>query len=447
MRVLHQSVFVLGLAALITVPALAQEKLGGRPPGDRGGILDDRGGIPVVAPRGIVGGLLMTKSVQEELKLTAEQVKDVSAAAHKVREKYQDDLTKLGTLEPKERAELLAKMDDEYRKAAAEILKPEQARRLQQIERQVPGVRAFLNEEVAKGLKLTDDQNGKIKGVITEYLKDLAALSKDPGVLFDKEKMEAHQKAVKKLTKAARDNIDEVLTADQRKAWKELTGAPFELKADAPPRAVPTFGGGNAHLFWNERVQKELTLTEEQVKSIQDGLQKVQEKYREEIATVTFGGGIPGAPAVPGTAPAPGVPGTAPGAGPDPEQIAELAKKVGAENNKVIAGVLKPEQAKRFKQIELQLLGIRALQNGEVVKALDLAADQGRRVKALCEDLESNTKFPERIMHDPAEIRKIMEAQKKLFMEAAPSLLTPDQRKKWEELTGAPFELEPARKP
>jgi hypothetical protein len=446
MRVLHQSVFVLGLAALITVPALAQEKLGGRPPGDRSGIRDDRD-IPVVAFRGIVGGLLMTRSVQEELKLTAEQVKDVSAAVRKVREKYQDDLVKGSTRGGKEYAELLAKWDDENWKAVAEILKPEQAKRLKQIDLQQGGVRNFLREEVAKELKLTDDQKGKIKGVVTEELQDIEALSREAGNLNDKENREALQKAVQKLTKAARDNIDAVLTADQRKAWKELTGAPFELKLDAGPPAVPTFGGGNAHLFWNERVQKELKLTEEQVKSFQDGLQKVQEKYREEIGKVTFGGGLPGAAAVPGAAPPGGRPGTAPGLGPDPEQIAELAKKVGAENNKAIAGVLKPEQAKRFTQIELQLQGIRALQSEEVVKALDLTADQKKKVKTLCEDLESNTKFPEGVVRDPAEMRKIMEAQKKLFKEAAPSLLTPDQRKKWEELTGAPFELEPAREP
>jgi hypothetical protein len=42
-------------------------------------------------------------------------VKDISAAVRDVREKYQPELS---TLDPKERSELLAKLDDETRKAA-----------------------------------------------------------------------------------------------------------------------------------------------------------------------------------------------------------------------------------------------------------------------------------------------------------------------------------------
>ena len=75
MRALYQSVFALGLAALITVPALAQEKLGGRPADGR-----DRAAIPGEPPGGGAAGLVMNKSVQKELKLTAEQVKDLPPA-------------------------------------------------------------------------------------------------------------------------------------------------------------------------------------------------------------------------------------------------------------------------------------------------------------------------------------------------------------------------------
>jgi hypothetical protein len=165
-------------------------------------------------------------------------VKDVSAAVLKVRDKYKDEmLAKTGrpgepysSEQEREFNELCAKWDDENRKAVAGILKPEQTKRFEQILRQMSGVGALLNEEVAKELKLTDDQKGKIKGITTEYLNDCAALAKEVGGPFDNEKMEAYEKAVQKLNKAVPDNIDEVLTDDQRKAWKELTGAPFEYK-------------------------------------------------------------------------------------------------------------------------------------------------------------------------------------------------------------------------
>jgi hypothetical protein len=215
MRVLHQSVFVLGLAALSAVPALAQ------PPG----------ALPVPPPVDFAG-LLMTKSVQEELKLNAEQVKDVSAAVLKVRDKYKDNLAKLHTLEPKEQAELLAKVDNETRKAAAEILKPEQARRLKQIELQIQGLYALRSEEVAKDLKLTDDQKDKIKGVFAKYQKDGTELAKElpEGISFDSKALHAYLKKAHKLAKSALADMEKVLTDDQCRKWQELTGAPFEFK-------------------------------------------------------------------------------------------------------------------------------------------------------------------------------------------------------------------------
>jgi hypothetical protein len=223
MRALHQSVFVLGLAALSTVRALAQPQPGGPgiPPGAAVPVADP--GLDLV----IAAGLVADKSLQEDLKLTADQVKDIAAAVRKIREKYQP---RLCTLDPKERSELLAKFDDETRKAAAEVLKPEQAKRLKQIERQMAGVYAFLDEEVAKEMKLTDDQKGKLMGIITELQKEITKLAKENlgEISFDSKKTIAHIKAAQILTTAARDNIVEVLTDDQRKAWKELIGEPFE---------------------------------------------------------------------------------------------------------------------------------------------------------------------------------------------------------------------------
>src|SRR5262249_57728215 len=166
MRFLHQSVFVIVLAALVTAPALAQA------PGSRPG--QDRAGILATPPSG--GTLVLNKSVQEELKLTADQVKDVSAAVRKVREKYQDDLAKLRTLEPKEQAELFAKVDKETLKAVGDILKPEQAKRLKQIEfqeqwRQIP--QAFLQGDVAKELRLTGNQKESIASILDQLNRDL----------------------------------------------------------------------------------------------------------------------------------------------------------------------------------------------------------------------------------------------------------------------------------
>src|SRR5262249_32901392 len=153
----------------------------------------------------------------------------------KVREKYWDDLAKLRDLEADKQVALMKKVDDETMKAIAEGLEPQQLKRLKQIQRQMDGAITLSSAEVAKDLKLTDDQKDKIRGVIREYDQEVTRLAFGGG--FDQERL-------KKLTKDALAAFVEVLTNDQRKAWKELIGEPFELKAD-----LPTFGGGNAHRF------------------------------------------------------------------------------------------------------------------------------------------------------------------------------------------------------
>jgi hypothetical protein len=429
MQNLHRWAIVLCVACVIQAPAQAQDFQ------------------PL--PRLSGSNLIHNKSVQEELKLTAEQVKDIWEARAKVREKYKDESRKLNELawqealkprDPTRRSlsegkgkELERKMDAEVLKAVDAILKPEQTKRLKQIQlhdaAQRVGAGVFLYTDVAKELQLTDKQKKTAQAIFNQSCRDVTALA-FAGVTRE----EAWEEA-RKLNKKAMDDVRSFLRDEQKKRLADLMGSPFEVKVDVPKRAP--FGGGNAHRFSDQRVQKELKLTAEQVKSVQDGLAKVQENYREEIGKVA--GGTPGGAAVPGG-----------GGGLDPEQLAALTKKVREENQKVIAGILKPEQVKRLKQIELQFLGVNVVQNEEVVKALDLTADQKRQMKALVEGFFSDSgklssQLPRR---DPAERQKLAEAHLKLFREAIgriPSLLTPDQRKKWKELVGEPFYPEPAR--
>src|SRR5262249_13645423 len=120
--------------------------------------------------------LIMNKSVQKELNLTADQIKDLRAGAQKVREKYREQLANIPVVlgDPSQAgsagerhdlkmvAELHNQTDAENKKLLAEVLKPKQISRLKQIDIQVEGIRALTNKEVALALKLTDDQKGKV---------------------------------------------------------------------------------------------------------------------------------------------------------------------------------------------------------------------------------------------------------------------------------------------
>jgi hypothetical protein len=411
MQILHRWATVLGLACLIQPPALAQSF--------------PALAQPFVATTPSGGNLIMNKKVQEELGLGSEQIDGVSAAARKVREKYKDEYAKLKSLEPGERAELLAKVDKEVLKAIGDILKPEQAKRLKQIEFQQrvqqrgPGV--FLEADVAKELQLTDKQKKRVAVVFNQCNMDSVAALQN-----------RNTEQIPALRKEAMDQIRKSLNDEQKKKLEALTGKPFELKAVGTP--APFLVGSTEHIL-KKRVQDELKLTDDQVKSIEVGLQKVQEKYKEQIGKVWIAG-------------RPAVPGVPPPSPPDPKTIGDVVKKVDGENKKVLAGVLKPEQANRLKQIELQLQGIHALENKEVVEALKLTEDQKRQVKKLNEDIANGSReiFDTGRGRDRAALMKSFEAQKKLFREAAdriPSLLTPDQQKRWEKLTGKAFQLEP----
>lgn len=190
-------------------------------------------------------------------------------------------------------------------------------------------------------------------------------------------------------------------------------------------------GSGIADLVLNARVQKELKLTDDQTKSIRQAQEKLQKQFADKVEAIFKPRDREKA---------------------DPKDAAEISKKVNSELRKAIETALEPGQLKRLGQIELQQQGLRALENKEVALALKLTVEQKGRVKALIEDLESKLRktmpslgtFGRDRAGLAKAVEKAKEEQVKLFREAVdmiPSLLTPDQRKTWEDLTGERFEL------
>jgi hypothetical protein len=212
-------------------------------------------------------------------------------------------------------------------------------------------------------------------------------------------------------------------------------------------KEVPPASGVN--LIMNKSVQKELNLTADQMKDLRAGAQKVREKYLEQLANIPV---VRGDPTQAGSAVEMH----------DPKMVAELVNEKDAETKKLLAEVLKPKQLSRLKQIDLQLEGIRALTNKEVALALKLTDDQKGQVKKLFEDISkasmahalsvapaSPSGYDEETVRETRN-KALVEAWNKEFKEATgkiPSLLTPEQRKRWEAMTGAPFQLEPESEP
>jgi len=236
MRNVCKSMLIVGLALLLVGPALAQRGQG------RGGF--GGGGGP--------GFLLMNPGVQKELKLSEDQVKKITETNESIRDKHRDEFEALGKLEGDERREkgeeLRKKMTDETNKALAEILKPEQNKRLKEITLQQEGARAFNEADVQKALNLTDEQKEKIKTINEDAAKDFRELfprGRRGGGGGGPPDQGAFKERMTKMATMRKENLDKVLSVlndDQKKTWKEITGAPFEVRFEFGPGG-PRGGG------------------------------------------------------------------------------------------------------------------------------------------------------------------------------------------------------------
>jgi Spy/CpxP family protein refolding chaperone len=193
---------VIAAALLLSAPALAQF----------------RGGFG--------GGLAGNASVQKELKLTDDQVEKVKSALKEVGSSLKDSRPGKDAT-PEQRAEFIKKVSEATNKALAGILKPEQIKRLKQIELQQSGP---SDADAQKELALSDEQKTKIKELADKLREQSREVFKNAQGNFE----EARDKLTK-LRKETQEKELGVLTDTQKKKWKELTGEPFEVKFE--PRA------------------------------------------------------------------------------------------------------------------------------------------------------------------------------------------------------------------
>jgi hypothetical protein len=184
--------------------------------------------------------LLQYPAVQAELKLTEEQVTKIKEIVQEIRVKHREDFDKvrdLGQEERREKAlELMKLISQETMQRLKGVLTAEQAKRLDQIRIQEEGMRAFTDAKVQRAIKLTDEQNEKLRAVTDELARKTSSIFQTGGQGDFRDKLNK----VFAVRKQAMEKAVALLNAEQKKIWKELTGEPFELKLE--PR-VTTPGG------------------------------------------------------------------------------------------------------------------------------------------------------------------------------------------------------------
>jgi serine/threonine protein kinase len=164
-------------------------------------------------------------------------------------------------------------------------------------------------------------------------------------------------------------------------------------------------GAGQYRLLQAEAVQNELRLSEEQ----REAVARIDEKWNRVFRDF---GRLP------------------PGEG--ERQRLALAR----EQEATVSGLLKLEQLRRFKQIVLQAQGPMAFREPEVVAALKLTAEQRERIRAI----EANVFFPRWDRPRPGPPPEMIPGQAlKAVMERIQTLLTAEQRQRWQVMIGEPF--------
>jgi hypothetical protein len=218
-RRIPTTVLTLGVAALFAMPAFAQQSK------HQGGGFVHGSGIPL----GGGAELIAIEGVQKELKLTDEQASKAEAVALDVRKKHQGDFLKLKEFNARERlekvAEIVRTITTETNKGLAAILKPEQMRRFRQIQLQQLGLMAFTEPDVRSKLKLTDDQVGRIRRINADSQSQRRELVQGGGGTREEMRMKGAT-----LDKESMDEALAVLSAKQKRAWKDMTGKPFEVQ-------------------------------------------------------------------------------------------------------------------------------------------------------------------------------------------------------------------------
>jgi len=214
MKKLSQWVLALVVIAGIASVCEAQQGRQGRQRGGRG-----FGGSNSV-------NLLTQKSVQEDLKLSEDQVSQIQQLLEKQRASFGE----LRNLDREERRTRLEEQTKANQTAINNILNETQRTRLEQISLQLRGPQGLASDDIAAKLQLTDAQKQEINAINEDSRREMRELFQG-GRDGDRE---AARTKLAELREFTNEKLLAVLTDAQRAKWDELTGAPFKGEIERP---------------------------------------------------------------------------------------------------------------------------------------------------------------------------------------------------------------------
>lgn len=189
-------------------------------------------------------GLIRSKTVKADVKITEEQEKKLTEWAKDYQAKSSETMkakfAELKDLPMEERTkkfgEFQAEQTKEVYKQIGTVLDAGQVKRLKQIEIQVAGTRAYSMKDVQEALKITDEQKDKLKEAgdmarkESQELRDEYGIKGGPGgAKLDADKMKEYTKKNEAITAGTMSKVKAMMTDEQKKALAELTGPAIDV--------------------------------------------------------------------------------------------------------------------------------------------------------------------------------------------------------------------------
>ncbi len=172
--------------------------------------------------------LVFRARAQEELGLSKGQKAKLEKRLARTVQETMQFFRKLEGATPEERERQLAS----YRQKAQEnlaaflegALTEGQHARLRQGVLQREGLLALMSPEIAAGLKITEKQQRQFMALVQELQKRVGA-----AVAAAEGNPDRARRSVEKLRRDCEGKLEAILTADQKKQWREMLGKPFAL--------------------------------------------------------------------------------------------------------------------------------------------------------------------------------------------------------------------------
>jgi hypothetical protein len=125
-------------------------------------------------------------------------------------------------------------------------------------------------------------------------------------------------------------------------------------------------------------------------------------------------------------------------------KFTELNKSMTESVKKSLPDILKPDQVKRFFQMQLQVRNANAFSDPEVQSKLKLTEDQKGKITGFLEDSRGQMREIFQSFGDDREgaMKKMAEMNKET-MGKATGVLTSEQKATWKEMVGEPFDYKP----